>query len=66
VERPSNVARLRHAQERLLRQVLGLVQRVEHAIAVHAQLAAMALDERRERGLVARASRADGGVGVRR
>ena len=38
------------AQERLLHQVLGLVERAEHPVAVHPQLAPVALDELLELG----------------
>ncbi len=41
-------------QERLLHRVLGVVERGEHAVAVHVQLAPVPLGEPGERGLVAR------------
>jgi hypothetical protein len=40
------------AQERLLDEVLGLLEGAEHAVAVDVELAAMALDARGERGPV--------------
>ncbi len=46
------LARAPRAQERLLREVLGLLEGAEHPVAVDLQLAAVALDERREGGLV--------------
>ena len=49
-------------QEGLLDEVLGLVDRTEHAVAVHPQLAAVALDEARERRLVAGPGGGDDGV----
>ena len=51
------------AQERLLHRVLGLVERGEHAVAVHVQLAAVALGELGEGRLVAGERRGRGGVG---
>ncbi len=45
-------ARAPRAQERLLREVLGLLEGAEHPVAVQLQLAPVALDERREAGLV--------------
>jgi hypothetical protein len=42
------------AQERLLHQILRLVERAQHPVAVHPQLAPIALHERGERGVVAR------------
>jgi hypothetical protein len=41
------------AQERLLHEILGVLQRAEHPVAVHPELATMALDQRAEGGLVA-------------
>jgi hypothetical protein len=40
-------------QQRLLRHVLGVVRGAEHAVAVHLQRAAVGLDQRAERPLVA-------------
>jgi hypothetical protein len=39
---PSKVPRLRQAQERLLDEVLGLLERTEHPVVVDVQLAVMA------------------------
>src|SRR5262249_1605063 len=39
-------------EERLLHQVLGVVERPQHAVAVHPELGSVALRERDERGLV--------------
>jgi hypothetical protein len=47
------VQRAPGAQERLLHQVLGVVQRAQHAIAVHQQLAAIGLAQQLKRLLVA-------------
>jgi hypothetical protein len=41
------------AQVSLLEQVLGVLERAEHAVAVHLELAPVALEERSELGLVA-------------
>src|SRR5215211_2291383 len=46
------LARAPRAQERLLDEVLGLVERAEHPVAVNARLGAMALGQLRERRLV--------------
>ena len=51
------------AQERLLHGVLGLLERAEHPVAVHVQLAPVALGERVERRFVAGPGRGDGGGG---
>jgi hypothetical protein len=40
------------ARERFLREVLGVLERSHHAIAVRLQLAAVAFEERGEGGLV--------------
>jgi hypothetical protein len=48
--------------ERLLRQVLGLLEGPEHPVAVDLQLGPVALDQARERGLIARLSGGDGSV----
>jgi len=45
---------LPRAQKRLLHQILRLVERAQHPVAVHPQLPAMTLDEHRERALIAR------------
>jgi hypothetical protein len=42
------------AQKGLLNEVLGVLERAEHAVAVHLQLTAVALDDRGERGLLTR------------
>jgi hypothetical protein len=42
-------------QERLLSGILGVVERAEHAVAVHLQRAAVGVDELGERALVPRA-----------
>ena len=47
------------AQERLLDEVLGVLERAEHPVAVHLQLTAVALDERGERGLLTRVRHRD-------
>jgi hypothetical protein len=57
------------AQERLLHRVLGLLEGPEHPVAVHVQLAPVALHQRRERRLVAGGGGRDdlvvvGGAGV--
>jgi hypothetical protein len=49
---PSKLSRLRQAQEGLLDQVLGLLERAEHPVAVHVQLTAVAPDQLGERRLV--------------
>ena len=55
VERPSKAREVPPgAQERLLHEVLGLVEGAEHPVAVHPKLPLMALDEGRERHLVTR------------
>ena len=52
---PSNgVAIAPRAQERLLHRVLRLVERRQHAVAVHVQLAPVPLRACGERGLLAR------------
>src|SRR4029450_7496930 len=53
------------SEERLLDEILGVFDRAEHAVAVHLQLAAVRLDERCERSLVAGAGGGDR-LGLRR
>ena len=47
------------AEERLLDDVLGILERAEHPVAVHLQLGPVALDEPGKRGLVAGPRRGD-------
>jgi hypothetical protein len=47
------------AKERVLERVLGVLERAEHAVGVHLELTAVALDELRERSLVPGSRRAD-------
>ena len=51
-------------QEGLLHEVLGLVERAEHAVAVHVQLAPVALHESGEGGLVAGLGGGDERIGL--
>src|SRR6266508_418191 len=50
------------SQEGLLHEVLGLLERTDHPVAVHVQLPAVTLDERGERGLVASSGGGDDAV----
>jgi hypothetical protein len=47
------------AQEGLLHQVLRILERAEHAVAMHLQFAPVALDQRAKRRLVARTRSGD-------
>jgi hypothetical protein len=47
-------------KKRLLHCVLGVFERAEHSVGVHLELAAVRLDQRRERGLVAVTGGRDG------
>jgi hypothetical protein len=47
-DRPSNPSRPTHADRSVLQCVLGVLQRSEHAVAVHLQLTAVRLDQRCE------------------
>ena len=58
------VAAAPRAQEGLLHEVLGLLERAEHAVAVHVQLAAVALHEGGEGGLVAGLGGGDERIGL--
>ena len=52
---PANVSSERHARRYVfLHRVLGLVERGEHPVAVHVQLAPVALGDAGERGFVSR------------
>ena len=56
---PVGRARRPRTHERLLERVLRVLERAEHPVGVNLQLAAVALDQLRERSLVAGSRRAD-------
>jgi hypothetical protein len=51
------------AKEGLLHCVFGVLERAEHPVAVQLELGPVALNERRERGLVAGSRRGDDTAG---